>query len=132
MTCINQLFVVQLDILFMEFGDVDPILLCNMSLEILFVLFSGRLFIADTNNSLIRYLDLKNDEFELSTLELKGFQPPKAKLRSFKRLRRRTSADTTTITIDAISSNEGNLSIEISLPNDYHFSKVLPSSSLSN
>ena len=86
--------------------------------------FSGRLFIADTNNSLIRYLDLNNDDFELRTLELKGFQPPKSK-RSFKRLRRRPSADTVTVTIDAISSNEGNLSIEISLPNEYHFSKVL-------
>ncbi|CAL0308538.1 unnamed protein product [Lupinus luteus] len=84
---------------------------------------NGRLFIADTNNSLIRYLDLNNDEYALSTLELKGFQPPKPKLRSFKRLRRRTSADTETINIDAISSNEGNLSIEISLPNEYHFSK---------
>ncbi|KAK7259004.1 hypothetical protein RIF29_24598 [Crotalaria pallida] len=84
---------------------------------------NGRLFIADTNNSLIRYLDLNNDEYALRTLELKGFQPPKPKLRSFKRLRRRTSADTTTITIDAISSNEGNLSIQISLPNEYHFSK---------
>ncbi|KAE9615930.1 putative transcription factor WD40-like family [Lupinus albus] len=86
---------------------------------------NGRLFIADTNNSLIRYLDLNNDEYALSTLELKDFQPPKPKLRSLKRLRRRTSADTETINIDAISSNEGNLSIEISLPNEYHFSKVL-------
>ncbi|XP_057439055.1 protein SUPPRESSOR OF QUENCHING 1, chloroplastic isoform X2 [Lotus japonicus] len=84
---------------------------------------SGRLFIADTNNSIIRYLDLNTDEFELHTLELKGFQPPKPKSRSFKRLRRRPSADTVPITIDAISSEEGNLSIDISLPNEYHFSK---------
>ncbi|KAK2419036.1 bifunctional riboflavin kinase/FMN phosphatase [Trifolium repens] len=81
----------------------------------------GRLFIADTNNSLIRYLDLNTNE--LCTLELKGFQPPKPKSRSFKRLRRRPTADTVPITIDAISSEEGNLSIEISLPNEYHFSK---------
>ncbi|KAK2364956.1 bifunctional riboflavin kinase/FMN phosphatase [Trifolium repens] len=81
----------------------------------------GRLFIADTNNSLIRYLDLNTNE--LFTLELKGFQPPKPKSRSFKRLRRRPTADTVPITIDAISSEEGNLSIEISLPNEYHFSK---------
>ncbi|MED6134459.1 Protein SUPPRESSOR OF QUENCHING 1, chloroplastic [Stylosanthes scabra] len=84
---------------------------------------NGRLFIADTNNSLIRYLDLKSDEFELHTLELKGFQPPKPKSRSLKRLRRRPSADTVTIMIDPISSNQGNLSIDISLPNEYHFSK---------
>ena len=89
------------------------------------ILFSGRLFIADTNNSLIRYLDLNADETELRTLELKGVQPPKPKSRSFKRLRRRASADTVPIPIDAISSNEGNLSIKISLPSEYHFSKVL-------
>ncbi|XP_028217682.1 protein SUPPRESSOR OF QUENCHING 1, chloroplastic isoform X1 [Glycine soja] len=83
----------------------------------------GRLFIADTNNSLIRYLDLNINETELRTLELKGIQPPKPKSRSFKRLRRRASADTMPITIDTISSNEGNLSIKISLPNEYHFSK---------
>ncbi|XP_014495822.1 protein SUPPRESSOR OF QUENCHING 1, chloroplastic [Vigna radiata var. radiata] len=83
----------------------------------------GRLFIADTNNSLIRYLDLNADETELRTLELKGIQPPKPKSRSFKRLRRRASADTVPIPIDAISSNEGNLSIKISLPSEYHFSK---------
>ncbi|XP_058738486.1 protein SUPPRESSOR OF QUENCHING 1, chloroplastic-like [Vicia villosa] len=84
---------------------------------------NGRLFIADTNNSLIRYLDLNSNELELCTLELKGVQPPKPKSRSFKRLRRRPTADTVPITIDAISSEEGNLSIEISLPNEYHFSK---------
>ncbi|XP_027351864.1 protein SUPPRESSOR OF QUENCHING 1, chloroplastic isoform X2 [Abrus precatorius] len=84
---------------------------------------NGRLFIADTNNSLIRYLDLNTGEIELRTLELKGIQPPKPKSRSFKRLRRRPSADTVPITVDAISSNEGNLSIQISLPNEYHFSK---------
>ncbi|XP_025662380.1 protein SUPPRESSOR OF QUENCHING 1, chloroplastic isoform X2 [Arachis hypogaea] len=84
---------------------------------------NGRLFIADTNNSLIRYLDLKSDEFLLHTLELKGFQPPKPKSRSLKRLRRRPSADTMSIMIDPISSNEGNLYIDIALPNEYHFSK---------
>ncbi|KAK7337681.1 hypothetical protein VNO77_18266 [Canavalia gladiata] len=83
----------------------------------------GRLFIADTNNSLIRYLDLNTDEIELRTLELKGIQPPKPKSRSFKRLRRRSSVDTVPITVDPISSSEGNLSIKISLPNEYHFSK---------
>ncbi|KAF7817977.1 protein SUPPRESSOR OF QUENCHING 1, chloroplastic isoform X1 [Senna tora] len=84
---------------------------------------NGRLFIADTNNSLIRYLDLNNEGFELSTLELKGFQPPTPKSRSLKRLRRRSAADTVTITTDGVLSNEGNLSINISIPNEYHFSK---------
>ncbi|XP_050383338.1 protein SUPPRESSOR OF QUENCHING 1, chloroplastic isoform X2 [Argentina anserina] len=84
---------------------------------------NGRLFIADTNNSLIRYIDLSNKEPELLTLELKGIQPPTAKSKSLKRLRRRSSADTLTITVDGGSSNEGNLFIKISLPEEYHFSK---------
>ncbi|KAI4301696.1 hypothetical protein L6164_034947 [Bauhinia variegata] len=84
---------------------------------------NGRLFIADTNNNLIRYLDIHSEEPELRTLELKGFQPPAPKSRTLKRLRRRSSADTVTIKIDGVSSNEGNLFIKISLPNEYHFSK---------
>ncbi|KAM5561005.1 protein SUPPRESSOR OF QUENCHING 1, chloroplastic [Rosa sericea] len=83
---------------------------------------NGRLFIADTNNSLIRYIDLSNEEPELLTLELKGVQPPTAKSK-LKRLRRRSSADTQTVTVDGGSSNEGNLFIKISLPEEYHFSK---------
>lgn len=131
----NLPFVLQEYILYIEFMDVYSLIQLfglkwnkfevSSVLVLLFILFTGRLFIADTNNSLIRYLDLKTNEFELRTLELKGFQPPKPKSRSFKRLRRRPTADTVPITVDAISSEEGNLSIEISLPNEYHFSKVL-------
>ncbi|KAL6132788.1 hypothetical protein ACLB2K_065027 [Fragaria x ananassa] len=84
---------------------------------------NGRLFIADTNNSQIRYIDLSNEEPALLTLELKGVQPPTVKSKSLKRLRRRSSADTQTVTVDGGSSNEGNLSIKISLPEEYHFSK---------
>lgn len=93
-------------------------------IQSLFFYFTGRIFIADTNNSLIRYLDLNKEEAELLTLELKGVQPPTAKSKSLKRLRRRSSADTQTITVDGGSSNEGNLSIKISVPEGYHFSKV--------
>ncbi|XP_024977905.1 protein SUPPRESSOR OF QUENCHING 1, chloroplastic [Cynara cardunculus var. scolymus] len=82
----------------------------------------GRLFIADTNNSLIRYLDLNKENAELVTLELKGVQPPAPKSRSPRRLRRRTSADTETIVVDGVSSNEGNLILSISVPEGYHFS----------
>lgn len=46
------------------------------------VKFSGNLFIADTNNNIIRYLDLNKEEPELQTLELKGVQPPTPKSRS--------------------------------------------------
>ncbi|KAI3668992.1 hypothetical protein L6452_40210 [Arctium lappa] len=83
----------------------------------------GRLFIADTNNSLIRYLDLNKENAELVTLELKGVQPPTPKSRSPRRLRRRTSADTETIMVNGVSSNEGNLILSISVPEGYHFSK---------
>ncbi|OVA13591.1 NHL repeat [Macleaya cordata] len=84
---------------------------------------NGRLLIADTNNSLIRYLDLTKEDPELLTLELKGVQPPSTKPRSLKRLRRRSSADVQTITVDGGSSAEGNLYLKISVPEGYHFSK---------
>lgn len=84
---------------------------------------AGRLFIADTNNSLIRYLDLNKKDAQLVTLELKGVQPPALKSRSPRRLRKRTSADTETIVVDGGSSNEGILNLTISVPEGYHFSK---------
>ncbi|KAJ4956610.1 hypothetical protein NE237_013393 [Protea cynaroides] len=87
---------------------------------------NGRLFIADTNNSIIRYLDLKKEDAELFTLELKGVQPPSPKSRSLKRLRRRSLADTQTVMVDSGLSTEGNLYIQVSLPEGYHFSKEAP------
>lgn len=87
---------------------------------------AGRLYIADTNNSVIRYLDLNKEGSELLTLELKGVKPPVPKLKPMRRLRSRVSADTLTIKVDGISSKEGNLRLQISLPEGYHFSKVTP------
>ncbi|KAF2538785.1 hypothetical protein F2Q68_00019914 [Brassica cretica] len=85
---------------------------------------NGRLFVADTNNSLIRYIDLNNKEdVEIRTLELKGVQPPMPKAKSLKRLRKRASADTKIVTVDAVTSREGDLNLKISLPDGYHFSK---------
>ncbi|ESR46787.1 hypothetical protein CICLE_v10000268mg [Citrus x clementina] len=84
---------------------------------------NGNLFIADTNNNIIRYLDLNKEEPELQTLELKGVQPPTPKSRSPKRLRRRSSPDSQTIVVDGGLSNEGNIYLKISLPEEYHFSK---------
>ncbi|XP_070024129.1 protein SUPPRESSOR OF QUENCHING 1, chloroplastic-like isoform X2 [Nicotiana tabacum] len=83
---------------------------------------NGRLYIADTNNSVIRYLDLNKSEVEVLTLELKGVQPP-LKSRSLKRLRRRSGADSQTIVVNGGSSNEGTLNLRISVPEGYHFSK---------
>lgn len=84
---------------------------------------NGKLFIADTNNNVIRYLDLNEEDAALHTLELKGVQPPSPKSRALKRLRRRPSVDTQIIRIDESSSTEGNLYIKISVPEGYHFSK---------
>lgn len=80
---------------------------------------------ADTNNSLIRYIDLnKEEDAEILTLELKGVKPPMPKAKSLKRLRKRASADTKIVTVDAVTSREGDLNLKISLPDGYHFSKV--------
>ncbi|KAL1221163.1 Protein SUPPRESSOR OF QUENCHING 1 [Cardamine amara subsp. amara] len=85
---------------------------------------NGRLFVADTNNSLIRYIDLnKGEEAEILTLDLKGVQPPMPKAKSLKRLRKRASADTKIVKVDSVTSQEGDLNLKISLPDGYHFSK---------
>ncbi|XP_022865066.1 protein SUPPRESSOR OF QUENCHING 1, chloroplastic isoform X2 [Olea europaea var. sylvestris] len=84
---------------------------------------NGRLFIADTNNSVIRYLDLRKEEPVLLTLELKGVQAPASKSKSLRRLRRRSTADTETVKVNGVSSNEGKLCLKISVPEGYHFSK---------
>ncbi|KAL1802209.1 hypothetical protein ACET3Z_030856 [Daucus carota] len=84
---------------------------------------NGRLYIADTNNNLIRYLDLSKQEAEISTLELKGVVPPRTVSRSLKRLRRRSGVGTETVKVDGVSSSEGILSLKISVPEGYHFSK---------
>ncbi|CAN4108921.1 unnamed protein product [Withania somnifera] len=83
---------------------------------------NGRLYIADTNNSVIRYLDLNKSEAEVLTLELKGVKPP-LRSRSLKRLRRRSGADTQTVLVNGGSSTEGTLNLRISVPEGYHFSK---------
>ncbi|GAA0168305.1 hypothetical protein LIER_23053 [Lithospermum erythrorhizon] len=83
----------------------------------------GKLYIADTNNSLIRCLDLNKEQPELYTLELKGVQPPAPKSRYLRRLRRRTAAGTAVISVPGVSSEEGILSLNISVPEGYHFSK---------
>lgn len=84
---------------------------------------NGRLFIADTNNSLIRFLDLNKREPVLLTLELKGVQPPAPKSKSPRRLRRRSAADVETIAIDGGSCNEGRLRLDIRVLDGYHLSK---------
>ncbi|KAK1295282.1 hypothetical protein QJS10_CPA16g01676 [Acorus calamus] len=84
---------------------------------------NGRLLIADTNNNKIRYIDLTEKETVVGTLDLKGVPAPSPKSRSLKRLRRRLSSDTQIIKIDGGSSMEGDLYLNISVPEGYHFSK---------
>jgi hypothetical protein len=84
---------------------------------------AGRLLIADTNNSVIRYIDLNDKDLQLRTLELKGVQTP-AKPKSLKRLRRRLPADVQIIKVDAGKVKEGYLSLQFTVPDGYHFSKV--------
>ncbi|CAD5196877.1 unnamed protein product [Musa acuminata subsp. malaccensis] len=83
----------------------------------------GRLLIADTNNNIIRYIDLNEKDPMLHTLELRGVQPPSSKPKLLKRLRRRLSADTEIIKIDGGSSKEGVFYLTVSVPEGYHFSK---------
>ncbi|XP_015690862.1 protein SUPPRESSOR OF QUENCHING 1, chloroplastic [Oryza brachyantha] len=83
----------------------------------------GKLLVADTNNSTIRYIDLNEKGAEVRTLDLIGVKPPSPKPKALRRLRRRLSADTNVINIDGGSSMEGYLSLAISVPDGYHFSK---------
>lgn len=83
----------------------------------------GRLLVADTNNNAIRYITLSDKGAEVKTLELIGVQPPSPKPKVLKRLRRRLSADTDVINVDGGSSKEGFLSLAVTVPDGYHFSK---------
>lgn len=87
----------------------------------------GKLFVADTNNNVIRIIDLKAKEGPMvRTLELKGVQAP-AMAKTPKRLRRRPSIDAQIIGIKPTSATRGDLHLEISLPSEYHFTKEAPS-----
>ncbi|XP_072974846.1 protein SUPPRESSOR OF QUENCHING 1, chloroplastic isoform X2 [Typha angustifolia] len=83
----------------------------------------GMLLIADTNNNIIRCINLNEKDPELRTLELKGVNPPSLKSKSVKRLRRRLSADTQIVKVNGGSSKEGHLYLAFSVPDGYHFSK---------
>lgn len=86
----------------------------------------GKLYVADTNNSLIRVLDMRAQGGpKLETLELKGVQPPTPATPSGpRRLRQRLSSDTQVIRIDPVAALNGDLQLQISLASGYHFSKV--------
>ncbi|TVU47295.1 hypothetical protein EJB05_06890, partial [Eragrostis curvula] len=77
----------------------------------------------DTNNNTIRYITLSEKGAEVKTLDLIGVQPPSPKPKALKRLRKRLSVDTDVINVDGGSSTEGTLSLAITVPDGYHFSK---------
>ncbi|GJN31279.1 hypothetical protein PR202_gb19661 [Eleusine coracana subsp. coracana] len=83
----------------------------------------GKLLVADTNNNTIRYITLSEKGAEVKTLDLIGVQPPSPKPKALKRLRRRLSVDTDVVNVDGGSSAEGFLSLAITVPDGYHFSK---------
>ncbi|XP_074567603.1 protein SUPPRESSOR OF QUENCHING 1, chloroplastic isoform X2 [Curcuma longa] len=83
----------------------------------------GKLLIADTNNNIIRYIDLNEKDPVMYTLELRGVQPPSSKSKLPKRLRRRLSADTDIVKIDGGTSMEGIFNLTVLVPEGYHFSK---------
>ena len=60
----------------------------------------------------------------MKTLDLIGVQPPSPKPKTLKCLRRRVSVDTDVINVDGGSSMERFLSLAITVPDGYHFSKV--------
>ncbi|KAG6555690.1 hypothetical protein Mapa_002927 [Marchantia paleacea] len=83
---------------------------------------NGKIYVADTNNSLIRVLNVGANPPTLETLELKGVPPPlPAPASAPRRLRRRLSSDIEIVKVDPVSSMNGDLELQISLPKDFHF-----------
>jgi DNA-binding beta-propeller fold protein YncE len=84
---------------------------------------NGTLYVADTNNSLIRVLDVSaKGTPTIKTLELKGIPAPSASpVTAPRRLRRRLSPDTEIVKVAPISSTSGDLQLEIKLPSEFHF-----------
>ncbi|KAH7443198.1 hypothetical protein KP509_02G025300 [Ceratopteris richardii] len=89
----------------------------------------GKVYIADTNNCVIRVLDTQGGTGPtISTLELKGVQPPEPKTSGKpRRLRRRSSGDVELVKTDPIKATEGNIKIRIGLPAGFHFTKEVAS-----
>ncbi|GJP46592.1 hypothetical protein CLOM_g5865 [Closterium sp. NIES-68] len=88
----------------------------------------GTVFIADTNNSLIRCLHLPSASSPtalLSTLDLSSLPPPPASSSSAssqrRRLRRRQKADEQVVEEPPVAAATGTLHLRLSIPDDYHF-----------
>ncbi|BBN12735.1 phosphoglycolate phosphatase [Marchantia polymorpha subsp. ruderalis] len=83
---------------------------------------NGKIYVADTNNSLIRVLNVGANPPTIETLELKGVPPPPpAPASAPRRLRRRLTSDVEIVNVDPVSSMNGDLELQISLPKEFHF-----------
>eukprot|EP00271_Cylindrocystis_brebissonii_P018072 TRINITY_DN496_c0_g2_i1.p1 TRINITY_DN496_c0_g2~~TRINITY_DN496_c0_g2_i1.p1 ORF type:complete len:1137 (+),score=278.85 TRINITY_DN496_c0_g2_i1:69-3479(+) len=86
---------------------------------------NGQIFVADTNNSLIRVLDTSTGTAQLSTLDLSSIPPPPPPLSTSgrRRLRRRAPVEAEVVETAALTGANGELRIHVSIPGGYHFTK---------
>lgn len=84
---------------------------------------NGQIYIADTNNSVIRILDTRADNL-LSTLDLSSVPLPSPSTPSSRRrLRKRQPVDAEVVELDPISAQSGKLELLINIPEGYHYTK---------
>ena len=94
----------------------------------------GTVFVADTNNSVIRILDLSQSPAAVSTLTLTDVPSPAPPSYSSsstssepakrKSLRRRQAPEAEVVTVAAVGGSAGTLQLRIAIPDGYHFTEV--------
>ncbi|GBG78262.1 hypothetical protein CBR_g26293 [Chara braunii] len=87
----------------------------------------GKIFIADTNNNVIRVLDMAENG-RIDTLELKSVPLPSPEAPSSPGKRRRRGStksrpDTEVVRVATVETTKGQLALKISIPQGYHFTK---------
>eukprot|EP00898_Chlorokybus_atmophyticus_P009221 jgi/Chlat1/92/Chrsp1S03080 len=82
----------------------------------------GKLFIADTNNSQIRVIDLKAAKSPITTLDLSSVPPVSAPTAVEKPSRNRRSPQLVRLETP-LSGEQGELVLSITLPDGYHYTK---------
>lgn len=87
--------------------------------------FSGSIFVADTNNSVIRlfYPETRT----VATLDLSTVPPPPPELPAGtpRRLRKRQPVEAEVVEVPtALTSAEGTFTIQVKIPEGYHFTTV--------
>eukprot|EP00475_Leptophrys_vorax_P025026 TRINITY_DN34865_c0_g1_i1.p1 TRINITY_DN34865_c0_g1~~TRINITY_DN34865_c0_g1_i1.p1 ORF type:complete len:408 (-),score=12.85 TRINITY_DN34865_c0_g1_i1:210-1307(-) len=87
---------------------------------------NGTILVADTNNSLVRVLDLSSSPPLVSTLDLSSVPPPLAASSPSgpkRRLRRRQRADEEVVETRGLEGGVGEVNLRLSIPSDYHFTQ---------